>query len=95
VASYTSHALVITGYGDVVISEATSNCAVTSNVQYPLFGVKGAIDMIIEKEPSVDFVRDPDRLGINCFAWTRYGKKTFTKEKKSLVSARVDTSAWV
>ena len=94
-ASYTSHALVITGYGDVVISEATSNCAVTSNVQYPLFGVKGAIDMIIEKEPSVDFVRDPDRLGINCFAWTRYGKKTFTKEKKSLVSARVDTSAWV
>jgi hypothetical protein len=94
-ASYTAHALVISGYGDVVISEATTNCAVTSNIQYPLFGVKGAIDLVIEKETSVDFVRDPDRLGTNVFAWVRYGKKTFTKEKKSIVYGKVDTSSWV
>ena len=95
-ASYTSHALVISGYGDVVISEGdTSNVTSVTTTSYPLFGVKGSIDLVIEKEPSVDFVRDPDRLGRNVFAWTRYGKKTFTKEKKGLVYAKVDVSDWV
>jgi len=95
-ASYTSHALVISGYGDVVINESdTSNVTSVTTTSYPLFGVKGSIDLVIEKEPSVDFVRDPDRLGRNVFAWTRYGKKTFTKEKKGLVYAKVDVSDWV
>lgn len=95
-ASYTSHALIISGYGDVVISEGdTSNVTSVTTTSYPLFGVKGSIDLVIEKEPSVDFVRDPDRLGRNVFAWTRYGKKTFTKEKKGLVYAKVDVSDWV
>jgi len=95
-ASYTAHALLISGYGDVVISEGdTSNVTSVTTTSYPLFGVKGSIDLVMEKEPSLDFVRDPDRLGNNVYAWTRYGKKTFTKEKKGLVYGNINASTWV
>lgn len=94
-ASYTTHALVISGYGDVVITDTTTNCAVTSNVQYPLFGVKGSIDFICQREPHVEFRICENLLGKKVYAWTNYGKKTFTKEKKGLVYAKVDCSAWV
>jgi len=95
-ASYTAHALLISGYGDVVISEGTtSNVTSVTTTSHPLFGVKGSIDLVLEKEPSIDFVRDPDRLGNNVFAWTRYGKKTFTKEKKGLVYGKVNASDWI
>ena len=95
-ASYTAHALIISGYGDVVVSEGTtSNVTSVTTTSHPLFGVKGSIDLVLEKEPSIDFVRDPDRLGNNVFAWTRYGKKTFTKEKKGLVYGKIDASDWI
>ncbi len=94
-ASYTAHALVISGYGDVVITEATTNCAVTSNIQYPLFGIRGAMDFVVLKEPNVEFRTCENLLGRKIYAWTNYGIKTFTKEKKSLVYAKVDTSAWL
>lgn len=93
-ASYTTHALVISGYGDVVITEDTTNCAVTSNIQYPLFGIKGAIDFVCLKEPSVEFRTCENLLGRKIYAWTNYGVKTFTKEKKSLTYAKIDTSSW-
>jgi len=95
VASYTAHALVISGYGDVVISETTTNCAVTTNVQYPIFGVKGAIDFVIQKSPNVEFRVCENLLGRKVYAWTTYGAKTFLKKKKSLVYAKVDTSSWL
>ena len=94
-ASYTTHALVISGYGDVPITEATTNCAVTTNVQYPLFGIKGAMDFVVLKEPNVSFRTCENLLGRKIYAWTNYGIKTFAKEKKSLVYAAVDTSNWV
>lgn len=94
-ASYTAHALVISGYGDVVISEDTTNCAVTTNAQYPLFGVKKSIDFVIQKAPNVEFHQAEKRLGTYVFPWTCYGKKTFTKEKKGLVYAKVSTADWI
>jgi len=91
-----SHTLTITGYGDVVIDvSGASNMSLTTNAQYPLFGVKGATDFVVEKEPNVEFRVAEKRLGKYVYPWMRYGKKTFTKEKKSLVYAKVDTSSWV
>jgi len=95
-ASFDTHTLTITGYGDVVIDcDSASNLTLTSNAQYPLFGVKGATDFVVEKEPNVEFRVAEKRLGKYVYPWMRYGKKTFTKEKKSLVYAKVDTSSWV
>ena len=94
-ASYTAHALVISGYGDVVITDTTTNCAVTTNVQYPIFGVKKSIDFVIQKAPSVEFRTCENLLGKKVYAWTTYGKKTFTKEKKGLIYAKVNTSSWL
>ena len=95
-ATYTTHTLTISGYGDVVVSVGTtSGATLTSNTQYPLFGVKGAIDLVVQKEPNVEFRTCENLLGRKIYAWTTYGKKTFTKEKKSLVYAKIDTSSWV
>jgi len=95
-ASYTSHALIITGYGDVVISEGdTSNVTSVTTTHYPLFGVKGCLDFIVEKEPHVEFRTCENLLGRKIYPWTRYGIKLFTKEKKSLVYGKIDASSWV
>jgi hypothetical protein len=94
-ASFDTHTLTISGYGDVPITETTTNCAVTTNVQYPIFGVKGAIDFVALKEPNVIFRPCENLLGRKIYAWTNYGVKTFTKEKKSLVYAKIDTSSWL
>lgn len=94
-AAFDTHTLTITGYGDVVITEDTTNLAVTTNIQYPIFGIKGAMDFVILKEPNVEFRTCENLLGRKIYAWTNYGIKTFTKEKKSLVYAKVDTSSWV
>ena len=95
-ASYTAHALIISGYGDVVINESTtSNVTSVTTTSYPLFGIKGAIDFVIQKEPSVEFRTCENLLGRKIYAWTTYGSKVFTKEEKSLVYGRVNASNWV
>lgn len=94
-AAYSTNLLTITGYGDVVCTESTQNCVLATNVQYPLFGVKGAIDFVMLKEPHVEFRVCENLLGRKIYAWTNYGVKTFTKNKKSLVYAKVDSSSWV
>ncbi len=95
VASYTTHALVISGYGDVAITEATTNCAVTTNTQYPVFMMKGAIDLVTQKSPSVEFRVAEKRLGRYVYPWMLYGKKTFDSMKDALTYCKVDTSSWV
>jgi len=95
-ASYTAHALIISGYGDVVISlGTTSNVTSVTTTSYPIFGLKGAIDFVVQKEPHVEFRTCENLLGRKIYAWTTYGAKVFTKEKKSLVYAKVDASDWV
>ena len=95
-ASFNTHTLTISGYGDVVISEATTNLAVTTNVQYPLFGVKKSIDFVVRDAPQLVF-RDMEKhpTGRRVYAWTNYGKKTFIKEKKSLTYLKLNTANWV
>jgi len=95
-ASYTSHALLIAGYGDVVVNESnTSNVTSVTTTSYPLFGIKGAIDMVVQKEPGVEFRTCENLLGRKIYAWTTYGTKVFTKEAKSLVYGKVNASNWV
>ena len=95
-ASYEAHALLISGYGDVVVSEGdTANVTSVTTTSYPLFGIKGAIDFVIQKEPGVEFRTCENLLGRKIYAWTTYGSKVFTKEAKSLVYGSVNASSWV
>ena len=84
----------ITGYGDIVVTTSDTNDAWTSQAQYPLFGLKGAINFVVQKAPEVEFHQAELKLGKYLFAWQLYGKKTFTEDKDALVYARIDASSW-
>ena len=94
-ASFLTHTLTITGYGDTAVTEAASNLVVTSNIQKPLFGMKGATDLLLRKAPNVEFRVPEYLLGKRVYVWTNFGVKTFTQMKKALVYASVDTSSWL
>ena len=69
----------------------------TSNlqVQHQLFGQKGAIDVVIQKRPNVEFKEVPDKLGRNVAPWTLYGLKTFNDGKSEFVDVKVRSDAFV
>ena len=69
----------------------------TSNlqVQHNLFGQKGAIDVVIQKRPNVEFKEVPDKLGRNVAPWTLYGLKTFNDAKDEFVDVKVRSDAFV
>lgn len=90
-----SQILTVTGYGDVAITEDASNLAVTTNVQYPVFMIKGAIDLVTQKSPSVEFRVAEKRLGRYVYPWMLYGIKTFKDMTEAITYAQVDTSDWV
>ncbi len=94
-ASNNAGVVTITGYGDVAITEASTNVVVTSNTQYPVFMMKGAIDLVAQKSPSVEFRIAEKRLGRYVYPWMLYGKKTFDSMKDALTYCKVDTSSWV
>lgn len=87
--------ITITGYGDIVVSASESDDAWSAQTQYPLFGIKGAIDLVVQQKPNVEFRSPSDKLGRNVFVWTLYGKKTFTEMADALTYAKIDASDWV
>lgn len=63
-------------------------------IQHNLFGRKNAIDLVIQKEPNVEFRKPPLKLGRNVLPWVLYGKKTFVEGTKMLVDVKVRTDAF-
>ena len=98
-----SDTVTIAGYGDVPVQEYNSsgtldgatNLALTSNAQYPLFMKRGAIDLVVQKSPNVEFRMAQVRLGRFVYPWTLYGKKTFNQMKDAMCYCKVDTSSWL
>jgi len=95
--SATNNAGVVTivGYGDVAIVEACDNIALTSNTQYPVFMKRGAIDLVVQKSPGVEFRMAEKRLGRFVYPWTIFGVYTFEQMKDALTYAKVNTADWV
>jgi len=85
----------ITGYGDVAIVAGTTNVALTSNTQYPVFMMRGAVDLVTQKSPSVEFRTAEKRLGRYVYPWMMYGVKTFDDMKDVITYAKVNTANWV
>ena len=94
VATISGTDLLLTGYGDIVVSEACAGSGWSAQTQYSLCGVVGAIDLVTQVAPNVVFKEVPDKLGKNVLPWTLYGKKTFTRMAGSLVAIKMDVSAW-
>lgn len=96
-ASYNSGTdiLTVTGFGDVEIAESTDNLTITTNEQYPVAMIRGAVDLVTQKSPSVEFRLAEKRLGRYVYPWMMYGIKTFQDMKDAIVYVKVDTSSWV
>jgi len=86
------------GHGYVVVSETLTATAdiwtTTKQIQHNLFGRKGAIDMVIQKQPNIEIKDVSDKLGKNVIPWTLYGLKTFLYGTKELVDAKTNSSSW-
>jgi len=94
-ASFETHTLTVSGYGDVAVSEAASNVVITSNSNFPLFMKRGAIDLVLQKVPSVEFRAAEKRLGKYIYPWMVYGKKTFEDMKDAMVYLNMNTASWL
>lgn len=86
------------GVGFLIVGEtftdATDTWTATKQIQHCLFGIKGAIEVVIQQEPKVEVKDVPDKIGKNIVPWTLYGLKTFTEGKDMLVDVKVRTDAY-
>jgi hypothetical protein len=97
VATDGTTSITITGFGDIAVSETMAQGANVWSVQqsHLLFGMKGAIDLVVPKYPTVVFNRAELRLGRYVLPWMNYGKKTFADGAEQLVAVHLDASSWV
>lgn len=77
------------GEVDVAASEAADVWSATT--AHIMAGQKGAVDVVVQKAPSVEFKEVPDKLGKNVLPWMLYGIKTFDEGDAALVDIKLDT----
>jgi len=86
------------GVGAPVVSETLTAAADTwqsgLNISHNMFGVKGAVDFVIQKQPSIQIEKAEDRLGYKVIPYTLFGKKTFADGAKKLLNVKVDTTLY-
>lgn len=98
VQSTSADTVTVTGYGDYATQESSagvSNFAITSHTSFPVFMRRGAIDLVAQKSPSVEFRLAEKRLGRYVYPWMLYGSKVFDQMKDALTYVKVDASGWV
>lgn len=82
--------------GTANISVATSEAADlwSHKTQHCLFGQRGAIDLVIQKEPGVEMAStvSAGKLGMNILPYTLFGVKTFYDMKARILDVEVDSS---
>lgn len=84
----------LVAYGDIIVSASDSNDPWSSQTSYPLFGMKGATDLVIQKKPNVAFRVAEKRLGRYIYPWMLYGYLTFADMEEALGYAKIDASGW-
>lgn len=75
----------ITGYGDVTASENASNFAITSHTSFPIMMRRGAVDLVTQKSPSVEFRMAEKRLGRYVYPWINNLVNRLVVQVKSLL----------
>jgi len=86
------------GVGAPVVSETLTAAADTwttgLNIAHNLFGVKGASDIVIQKNPGVQIEKAENRLGYKVIPYSLFGLKTFVDGAKKMVDVKVDTTLY-
>jgi len=63
------------------------------NISHCMFGVKGAVDFVVQKDIQLDIDKDPDAIKVfKIKPFMMYGKKTFADGAKKLVNVKVNTT---
>lgn len=70
-----------------------SSQSALKNISHCMFGVKGAVDFVIQKQPSIQIEKAENRLGYKVIPYTLFGKKTFADGAKKLLDVKVDTTS--
>src|SRR3990167_11266071 len=86
VATISGTDLLLTGYGDIVVSEACAGSGWSAQTQYSITGIDGSIALVTQVSPTVVFRDAEKRLGKYVYPWTLYGVKTFERMKGNLVA---------
>lgn len=86
------------GVGALVVSEtltdATDTWTTTKQIQHNLFGRRGAIACVMQKDPMPQIKEVPDKLGKNILNGVLYGIKTFSDGAKQLVDVQLDSQTF-
>lgn len=83
------------GAGGIVTSSTFTSASnlwhATNNMNQLMFGEKGAVDFVIQAQPTVQIEKAESRLGFKVIPYTLFGKKTFQDGAKKLVKVKVNT----
>lgn len=101
-ATYTASTDILTlkatGKGTVAVSETLTPAAdiwtTTLQVQHCLFGVANAIDVVVQKTPSMETIPVTGKVGKDVVTWAAAGYKTFNDGKAMMIDAWVRTDAY-
>lgn len=88
----TSVSIAWEGGGEATLTASESADVWSLQTIHCMFGQKGAIDMVFQKDIGMLVGRDPDRLGTNIDIWALYGFKTYDEGDQALVDVKVDLS---
>jgi len=96
VATDATTTITLVGYGDIAVSETMGQAANCWSLQkqYPLFGMIGATDLLVQSAPTVEFRTAEKRLGRYIYPWMNFGKKTFADMKDTLVAVHLNASTY-
>ncbi len=88
-----------TGRGYVTVAEGLTPAAdgwtAALQVQHCLFGVANAIDVVIQKDPSLKIKDAPSaKVGSDFITWTACGYKVFNEAKLKMLDAWIRTDAY-
>lgn len=90
----TNMTIAFEGGGEVVLAASETADPWSVEIAHMMFGQKGAVDVVVQKSPTVVFKEVPDKLGKNVLPWMLYGLKTFDEGDAMLVDVKIDGSAF-
>ena len=94
VATVSGTDILLTGFGDIVVSHSGVGSGWSAQLQYSLSGIQGAVALIAQVAPNIEFRKAQLRLGRYVHPWMLFGKGTFERNKGSLVATQMDVSSW-